>query len=70
MIITFLEASSCGFNILALFGPWLFLLEIPDQFSLVIWDYLGSKTGRGGGGEVAWACVILRANTGYWNFAR
>ena len=45
MIITVLEALSRGLSFLALFGPLAFLLEIPDQFSLVIWDYLGSEAG-------------------------
>ena len=47
MIITLLEALSRGLSFWRFLGPFAFLLEIPDQFSLVIWDYLGSETGRG-----------------------
>ena len=44
MIVSLLEALSCGFIILA---HSAFLLEIPDQFSLVIWDYLGKRNWGG-----------------------
>lgn len=48
MIISLLVALSCVLSFGA-FWPLAFLLKIPDQFSLVIWDYLGSELG------VAWA---------------